>query len=365
MSAETLSLNIEKKLPGFTLELSQSITLDGATAVFGPSGAGKTTLMRLIAGFEAPDYGRIALGTDVWFDADDNINLAPHKRPVGYMFQDARLFPHLSVLGNLNYADKRTANEQVAYTLDDVAKAFAITPLLYRRIETLSGGERQRVALARTLLSRPKLLLLDEPLAALDRQRKNDILPYLKDLPSRFGVPAIFISHDIDEVSQLADRVLVMAAGRMQAYGAAAPVISNLDLEPLTGKHDVGSLLEGSVAEHDTRLHLTRVAIGDASLTLPLNLALVPGSVLRLRIRAQDVAIATSQPRDISIRNVVPGKIAGIKSDPQSAYAEANIDIGHAELRAQITRAALEALKLEKGANVFALVKSVSIDGRF
>jgi molybdate transport system ATP-binding protein len=365
MSAETLSLNIEKKLSVFTIEVSQILTLEGTTAIFGPSGAGKTTLMRLIAGFEPPDTGRIALGKDVWFDANAKISMPPHARPAGYMFQDTRLFPHLSVIGNLDFADKRSAGYESKYTLNDIAEAFAITSLLDRRIETLSGGERQRVALARTLLARPKLLLLDEPLAALDRQRKNDILPYLKNLPSRFGVPTIFISHDIEEVSQLADHVLVMMAGRVQAYGPAPRVISNLDLEPLTGRHEASTLLEGKVAEHDQRLHLTHIAVGDASLALPLIEALATGSAQRLRIRAQDVAIATSEPHDISIRNVIPGKISDIKSDAQSAYAEAIIDIGHAQLRAQITRAALEALKLEKGVNIFALIKSVSIDGNF
>lgn len=365
MSADTLSLDIEAKLPNFALSLSQRLALNGATAVFGPSGAGKTTLMRLIAGFDAPDRGRIALGNDVWFDADKKLNAPAWARPVGYMFQDARLFPHLSVRGNLNYADKRSSGYEQRYSTENIVDAFALAPLLDRRVQHLSGGERQRAALARTLLARPKLLLLDEPLAALDRKRKNEILPYLKDLPSRFGVPTFFISHDIEEVSELADSVLVLSEGRVQAYGAATSVISNLDLEPLTGRHEKSTLLEGVVADHDLRLHLTHIQAGGASIALPMNRTLSKDATVRLRIRAQDVAIATSEPHHISIRNVIPGKISEIVQDEQSPYVEVVIDISSAQLRAQITRAALEALNLKPGAPVFALIKSVSIDGRF
>ncbi|WDI31742.1 molybdenum ABC transporter ATP-binding protein [Hyphococcus flavus] len=363
MSDETLSIDIEKKLSGFTLLVKRALPLAGATAVFGPSGAGKTMLMRLIAGFEPPDKGRIKMGGTVWCDADKKICLAPHVRPVGYMFQEGRLFSHLSVRGNLNYAEKRNTSHEKGYTQNDIINSFALSSLLERRIQTLSGGERQRVALARTLLSRPKLLLLDEPLAALDRKRKNEILPYLKDLPAKFGVPTIFISHDIEEVSQLADQVLVLLNGRVQEYDSALKVISNLDLEPLTGHHESSALLEGVVSGHDQRLLLTRVSIGDASLTLPINADLAAGSTIRLRIKAQDVAIATSEPHDISIRNVIPGKIRSLQASDQSPYVETLIDIGHAQLRAQITQAATEALNLEDGKSVFALIKSVRIDG--
>ncbi|WP_425409470.1 molybdenum ABC transporter ATP-binding protein [Hyphococcus sp.] len=363
MSAEELTLQIETRDREFAVNISQTMPLAGVTAVFGPSGAGKTTLMRMIAGFDTPDAGRIALDGDVWFDADKNIKRAAWSRPVGYMFQDGRLFPHLTVRGNLQYADKRSAAGNTNYTFEEIVNGFDLSPLLDRRIQSLSGGERQRAALARTLLVRPQLLLLDEPLAALDRKRKTEILPYIKRLSSDFGAPTIFISHDIEEVSHLADRVMVLANGGVQQYGTAPDIVSGLDLEPLTGRHENVTLLEATIAAHDTRLRLTRVSVGEALVSLPMTSALAVGSNIRLRIRAQDVAIATAEPQHVSIRNVIPGKITEISTTGASPYADVLIDIKSAQLRAQITRSAMEALMLEVGKPVFALVKSVSIDG--
>jgi len=259
MSAESLSIRVQLAFPGFELDVDERLSLDGVTAVFGPSGSGKSTLLRAVAGFETPRAGRIAAADQLWFDSRSGTDLPPHRRPVGFLFQDARLFAHLDVAGNLAFADKRSRRGQRAFDLDEVVAAFDLEPLLKRPAAALSGGEKQRVALARTLLARPKLLLLDEPLSALDRERKAEILPYLEQIPKRFSVPALYVSHAIDEVTRVADDVLVLAAGRVRAYGPAEPIVERLDLEPLTGRFEAGVLLHGRVAAHDSRLALTHV----------------------------------------------------------------------------------------------------------
>ncbi len=364
MSAETLSLDIQATLSEFDFNVSETLTLDGATAIFGPSGAGKTMLMRLIAGFEQPRTGRISMGDSVWFDAEANLSLPAWARPVGYMFQDARLFSHLNVRGNLTYADTRSSRANQAFHMDEIIHAFDLAPLLYRRTHDLSGGERQRAALARTLLSRPSLLLLDEPLAALDRTRKNAILPYLKNLPERFGIPTLFVSHDIEEVSQLADHIVLLNSGTVEAYGGTTDIVSRMNLEPLTGRYDASTLLDAIISSHDRRLHLTFVQFGGATISLPLNERLQLGERVRLLIRAQDVALATEEPHHISIRNALAGIIHDLSTADNSPFAEVVIDIQSTFLRARITRAALEDLNLSAGMAVYALIKSVTFDSR-
>ena len=361
MSAE-LKLDIKKSYPGFDLGVSEVLPLGGVTAIFGPSGSGKTTLLRLIAGFETPDNGSIKIGGTLW-------DGPAHKRPVGYMFQNGRLFEHLTVGGNLAFADKRSRGGAAKYSFDDVVAGFDLGPLMNRRPASLSGGERQRAALARTLLARPKLLLLDEPLAALDRSRKREILPFLEDLPKRFGLPCLYVSHDIEEVSRLADNILVLSKGRVEAYGQASDIIGRLDLEPLTGRFEAGSLLTGVVIHQDSRLSLTRVKLGEAVITMPINKRLSVGDIIRLRIRARDVAIATSKPENISIRNMLSGVISAVNEDLEGPFASVVIDLGEHSIggqaiRARITRAAIEDLGLKKGQSVYALVKSVSFEGR-
>ncbi len=356
MSVE-LNIDIKKSYSGFDLGVSEILTLDGVTAIFGPSGSGKTTLLRLIAGFETPDSGHIKMDETLW-------DGPAHKRPVGYMFQRGRLFGHLTVGGNLTFADKRSKGGAAKYSFDDVVAGFDLGSLMDRRPGSLSGGERQRAALARTLLTRPKLLLLDEPLAALDRARKREILPFLEDLPKRFEVPCLYVSHDIEEVSCLADNILVLAKGRAAAYGAAVDIIGRLDLEPLTGRFEASSLLEGRVSGYDKRLSLTHIRLGEAVITMPINAKLSTNDTVRLRILARDVAIATSKPENISIRNILSGKINEIIEDKEGPFAEAVIDLGGQFLRSRITRAAAEDLRLKTGQSVYALVKSVSFEGR-
>ena len=367
MSAETLELRVAARRPGFDLAVDERLALEGGvTALFGPNGAGKTTLLRAIAGFVTPAAGRIALDGDVWFDDAARVDVAPHRRPVGFMFQDARLFAHLDVAGNLAYAERRARRRAGRAALDReaVVAALDLEPLLARRVATLSGGERQRVALGRTLLARPRLLLLDEPLASLDRERKAEILPYLEELPRRFGVPAIYVSHAVDEVARLAARVALIAEGRVRAHGPTAAVFERVELEPLTGRFEAGAVVEARVVAHDRRLALTSVELDGETLTLPLEPHLAPGDRVRLRIRARDVAIATARPERISIRNVLPATVGEIAASPDTAFAEVQLKLRTTRLQARLTRASVEELGLTSGLAVFALIKSVSFDRR-
>ncbi|MEM6534628.1 MAG: molybdenum ABC transporter ATP-binding protein [Pseudomonadota bacterium] len=362
MSDRALSLDIEAPFGALTLRLAERLPLAGTLAVFGPSGAGKTSLLRLIAGLERPARGTIRFGDTVW--ADEQTFVPAHKRGVGYMFQTARLFSHLSVRGNLRFAEKRAPGPG-QYTVADLVDAFDLRLLLDRDPATLSGGERQRVALARTLASQPDLLLLDEPLSALDEARKRDILPFLEDLPARFGVPTLIVTHDIDEVARLADSMLVLNDGAVSARGDVETVVNGHGLEPMTGRYETSTLLTTRVSHHDPRLSATYVDLGGARLSLPLAEKLAIGADLRIRIRARDVAIATARPEGLSIQNMLAGTVSQIEDDGAGAVrADIRLESGDL-LSARITRAAVEALELTPGLSVFALIKSVSFDGRF
>ena len=364
MSADTLTLEVQLAFDRFGLDVSDEIDLAGVTALFGPSGGGKSTLLRCIAGFETPHAGRIVCGGDPWFDASKGIDLAPHRRPVGTMFQDTRLFPHLDVGGNLDYADRRRGRDGQGPERADVVAALDLESLQERRTGSLSGGERQRVALARTLLRGPRLLLLDEPLAALDRHRKADILPYLENLQRQFGIPTLYVSHDVDEIVELSERALLLVDGRVQFHGPIAEAVENLELQTLDGRFDAGVLLDGTIAGHDARLRVTYVDIGGGNLTMPLADRLPEGATIRLRVRARDVAIATRKPEGISIRNILPGTLAALDGEPDRGFVSALVATGSARIRAHLTLAAVEDLDLAVGQTVYALVKSVSFDRR-
>ena len=362
MSAEVLSVRLQLGFPGFELDIAEDIALAGVTAVFGPSGSGKSTLLRTIAGFDRPRSGRIACGADTWFDGVAGIDVAPHRRAVGFMFQDTRLFAHLDVAGNVAFAERRRRPAHRHLERADVVAALDLAPLLERRVDALSGGERQRVALARTLLSGPRVLLLDEPLTALDRERKAEILPYLENLPRTFGIPTLYVSHDIDEIAHLADRALVLAGGRTQMHDSVAAAVERLDLQTVAGRFDAGVLVEGRIARHDTRLRATFVELDGDTLTMPLVEHLPLGDRIRLRIRARDVAVAIREPEGLSIRNVFAGRLASLTADPQTGFVDALVETRGGRIRARLTRAAVEDLALTAGMPVFALVKSVTFD---
>lgn len=364
MSADVLSINVQLAFPGFALDVRADLPPRGVTALFGPSGSGKSTLLRMIAGFQRPDNGQISLGGQRWFDAVQRLDVPAHRRPVGFMFQQPLLFGHLDVAGNLRFAERRRAAGAHPIRYADVVEALDLAALLHRRVQALSGGERQRVALGRTLLSAPSLMLLDEPLSGLDRGRKREIIPYLERAFARFDIPALYVSHDLEEVTRIADETLVMAEGRLLAQGPTARIIERLDLQAVTGRFEAGVLLDAVVTGHDERLQLTHVTIGADSLTMPMIDRLAPGDAVHLRVRARDVSLATQRPEGLSIRNILAGTISAIALEPQTAFAEVTVQLAGAHLRARITRAAVEELGLHNGQNVFALVKSVSFDRR-
>ena len=362
-----LEVDVQVAFEGFDLQVEQAIPASGVTAVFGPSGSGKTTLLRSLLGFERGSRGRISLNGDVWLDSEAGVVVPPHRRPVGCTFQDGRLFPHLDVEGNLGYADRRSApatGVAAGITCDDVVDALDLEPLLDRRPGTLSGGERQRAALGRALLSRPRLLLLDEPLSALDRRRKAEIMPYLLALHPRFGIPTLYVSHAVDEVALLADRVLVLAEGRVQAFGGTVEVLEQLDLAPLTERFRAAAVLEARVSAHDDEYRLTWLDLEGQRLSVPRIEHLAVGESARLLVRSRDVSLATKRPSPTSIRNVLSGVLVSLQQDESTAFAEATVDLGSHRLRARITRASAAELGLAVGSPVFALLKSVSLDTR-
>ncbi|MEI4233682.1 molybdenum ABC transporter ATP-binding protein [Roseovarius sp. D22-M7] len=354
-----LSVDVRVSYPEFELAVTQAFPGTGISGLFGPSGCGKSTLLRVIAGFERSATGRVSFGDEVWLNGRSRV--APHLRGVGHVFQDARLFPHLSARGNLDYADKRAGRVPARYSFDDVVNVLDLAPLFARRAHQLSGGERQRVAIGRTLLARPRLLLMDEPLAALDTRRKGEILPYIARLPTAFGIPIIYVTHALEEVTQLCDRIVALSDGRVVAAGGVAETLERLDLADVQGRFEAGSVLTGHVAGQDTALHLTRVDLGVAALEVP-QIGLDTGAELRLRVRARDVSLARTRPDGLSIRNVLPAHVLRIAPEPETAFAEVLLDLGGQHLRARITRAAVQDLGLVKGAPTFALIKSVAFD---
>jgi len=357
-----LCIDLALRYPQFELDVRLDENIDSITVLFGPSGSGKSALLRCIAGLEPAARGEIALSGDLWLDSKRDHAVAAHSRGVGMVFQDARLFTHLSVHGNLHYAERRAravAAPRIEFA--QVVAALDLATLLPRKPATLSGGERQRVALGRALLTRPRLLLLDEPLSALDVARKDEILPYLERLPAVFGIPALYVTHDLDEAVRLASRMIVLRNGRVVTSGAVQDVLERPETQAVTGRFEAGVVLTTRVLAHDAGYCLTQLDVQGQHIVVP-QVDAAPGAELRIRIRARDVALATRRPEGSSIRNVLAGVLSEVRSDPASAFAETVVEIGAARLRARVTRAAVDELGLAPGASVFALVKSIALD---
>lgn len=355
-----LAFDVNVAFGAFALDMADAIPLTGITAMFGHSGSGKSTLLRIIAGLETRARGMVTFDGTPWQTPDARTLLPPHQRDIGYVFQDARLFPHLDVAGNLRFADKRARNGNGAPSYDTVVDALDLGPLLARATPTLSGGERQRVALARALLTRPRLVLMDEPLASIDGRRKREIMPYIERLPTAFGIPAIYVTHSIDEVAALADRVLLVSEGRRVASGPITDMLSRLDLFPLTGRFEAGAIVACKITAHDSADGLTEVAFDGGTLTVPL-LDMAVGADFRLRIRARDVILSTSPPGDISANNVVAGIVSALREDA-GAFVDVQLQCGATTLLARVTHRSVRRLGLREGARVFAIVKSTTID---
>lgn len=328
----------------------------GLTALFGRSGSGKSTLVDIIGGLIRPTRGRVAVDGQVLVDTDHRLFVPKHRRRIGYVFQDSRLFPHLSVRHNLLYGRWFARHGGGGSgDLASVVELLGIGALLDRRPDSLSGGERQRVAIGRALLAHPRLLLMDEPLASLDEARRAEILPYIERLRDEAGVPIIYVSHSVAEVARLATTVVILSEGRVTAVG---PV---LDILPLADAGDAGSVLDATVARHDETFQLTVLASAAGELQVP-RLAAPVGSPVRAYIRARDVMISLRAPEEISALNVLSGRIAAIVPNPNGAQADVRLDCNGAILMARLTAKSVQRLALAPGRPVFAVIKSVSFE---
>jgi molybdate transport system ATP-binding protein len=354
----TLSLNVALERSGFALDVRLELPLAGTTALFGPSGSGKTTLLRVIAGLERLARGTIVFDGETWQSHD--VHVPAHRRRVGYVFQDGRLFPHLTVEQNLKFGLARAARgaTRPALEWDATVAALDLEPLLPRRTPSLSGGEQQRVAIARALLANPRLLLMDEPLSSLDAARKREILPHIEQLPKTFGVPVLYVTHNVDEVVRLAEDMVLLSAGRIGAHGGVAEIFERLDLVPLTGGIEAGAVLNGTVTSNERGVATLRV--GRQQLRVVMAPAPI-GTTRRIRIHARDVAIATARPQQLSIRNVLNARILGIET-AHGMNVELLLDVDGEHLRSRITRDAMDELELSVGREVFALIKSVALE---
>ncbi len=344
---------------GFTLDVAFALPERGVSALFGPSGCGKTSVLRALAGLERA-AGRVAFGSEVWQDDTQGLFVPTHRRAIGYVIQEAALFPHLDVQRNLAYGLKRVPEAQRRIALDRAVDLLGIGALMARRPDTLSGGERQRVAIARALATSPRLLLLDEPLAALDVRRKAEVLPYLDRLHEELGLPVIYVSHSIDEVARLADRLVLMEAGRVLAEGALPDMLARLDL-PVAFGDDAGVVLDATVGQRDEAWHLARLDVEEHCRIWARDLGLPLGRRVRLRVLARDVSLTRTPQTGTSIGNQLRGMIEAIADDAHPALALVRVRVGGAPIVARLTRRAAHALELAPGLPVWAQVKTVAL----
>jgi molybdate transport system ATP-binding protein len=354
----SIEARFQQSFPGFTLDVDLTLPGRGVTALFGPSGCGKSTLLRCIAGLNAAPSGRCVVNGEVWQDGAQA--LPTHRRPLGYVFQEPQLFAHLSVSANLQYGRKRTAGAAQQVEWNRAIELLGIGHLLERRTAGLSGGERQRIAIARALLTSPRLLLMDEPLAALDLARKNEFMPYLERLHRELDVPVIYVSHAPDEVARLADHIVAMEAGRALASGPLAEVLSRVDL-PIRLGEDAGVVLEGVVVERDVVWSLARVAFPGGCLWVRDG-GQEKGAPVRIRILARDVSLALSPATDTSLLNSLPVVVDQLVDDSHPALALCRLRVGaSSSLLARLTRRSAAALDLQPGQAVWAQIKAVAL----
>jgi len=353
----SLSVDIGHGFGGFSLEAAFEAP-EGVTALFGRSGAGKTTLVNAVAGLLRPECGRIVLGERVLFDSAAGVCLRPHERRIGYVFQEGRLFPHMSVARNLSYPARVSGRKVDPAETARVVEMLGIGPLMERRPGALSGGEKQRVALGRALLSAPEMLLMDEPLAALDAERKGEILPYIERLRDEMRLPILYVSHALDEVARLATTVVLLADGRVVKAGSAEALFADPDLAPRFGLREAGALLTGEVVMHHPD-GLTELRVSGGVLYLP-GIEAAPGTRLRIRIEAQDVILSRDRPEGLSALNILPAVVEAVKHG-EGPGVIVQLRIGADLVLARLTRRSAEALELAPGRACHAIVKSVAV----
>ncbi|MEO7775449.1 MAG: molybdenum ABC transporter ATP-binding protein [Steroidobacteraceae bacterium] len=356
-----LSVAVQSRRGMFELDVGFSMNEPGVLAIFGRSGCGKTTLVNVIAGLITAQRAQVTLAGERWVDSDAGVNLPPERRRIGYVFQEPRLFPHMSVRGNLLYGANRAPSGEdakaVSIGFDEALQLLGLEPLMQRRPAQLSGGERQRVALGRALLSRPRLLLLDEPLASLDAARREEVLPYLEKLRER-RIPMLYVSHQFDELLRLATQVIVLEKGRIVAEGDVAQVSRAPALRAIVGPDAIGAVIEGEVLEADPRSGAATLRVGAGVLHV-IDAHAVVGARVRVQLLARDLILATIEPRGLSVRNSLRGIVQDIVHEPDADLVE--VQVGEYKVLARITQAATAALSLQAGSNVWVLVKAVSL----
>ena len=356
-----IDVDIEQRLGAFHLDVSFSVEAP-ILGLFGRSGSGKTSVINAIAGIVRPERGSIRINDAVLYDAQRRIDLPPEARRVGYVFQDALLFPHMDVESNLTYGQR--LHKPADRFIDEarVVELLGLGDLKHRKPRTLSGGERQRVAIGRALLAQPRILLMDEPLASLDAPRKTEILDYIERLRDELAIPIVYVSHSVAEMTRLADTVVVLAEGKCLAVGAVDEVIGRLGLEPALDHDDAGSVLDTHVAAHDPEDRLTTLAFDGGELMVP-HLDAAVGDRVRATVRARDVSLALERPANVSILNVLAAMVVAIDEEA-GPLVEVRLAVGAATLVARITRRSSRQLGIRPGQQLYALVKAVSFDRR-
>ncbi|HYG43934.1 MAG TPA: molybdenum ABC transporter ATP-binding protein [Bordetella sp.] len=349
--------------PDFSLDLDLQLPGHGVTALYGHSGSGKTTCLRCVAGLAPVARGYLCVNGEVWLDTTGGVDVPTHRRPLGYVFQEASLFPHLTVLRNLQFGMKRVPAGERRVDLDQAAELLGIAHLLQRMPAGLSGGERQRVGMARALLTSPRLLLMDEPLASLDMARKQEILPYLERLHGELDIPVLYVSHAPQEVARLADHLVLLENGRATASGPIGQMLSRLDL-PLARDDEASVVVEGAVADFDPAYRLMSVRLpGSTACLRMVHGALPSGHPARLAIKARDVSLALAHPRDSSIVNVIPVRVLDMTPADNPDHILVRLDADGTPLLARITRYSRDQLKLSPGTHAWAQIKAVSVLG--
>ncbi|MEP7454984.1 molybdenum ABC transporter ATP-binding protein [Phyllobacterium sp. SB3] len=355
-----LIFEARRKLGAFQLDAAFNSD-GGVTALFGASGSGKTSVIRMLTGLSRPDEGRIIFDDDVIVDTVRGIFVPKHKRRFGVVFQDARLFPHLSVRQNLNYGRwfvPKSKRDSFAPIVDLLGLNF----LLDRRPGNLSGGEKQRVAIGRALLSSPRLLLMDEPLAALDETRKAEILPYLEALRDKMNIPIIYVSHSVTEVARLADKVIVMDNGAVAMAGAVTDVLNQPSISMVHSRREAGTLIEGKVIHHDAKHRLTTIGF-ESSQFFVHGPEVAEGKTVRMYVLAKDVMLSTVYPQSVSALNILEGKIAAILTNAEGTV-DIQIDCQGAALLSRITTLSRDRMMLREGMTIYAIIKTVALEPR-
>ena len=343
----------------FTLDVDLQLPSNGITVLFGASGSGKTSVLRCVAGLENARDARVLVAGEVWQDEAAGIFLPTHRRALGYVFQEASLFEHLDVRGNLHYGRRRRHSREAARTLEAAVDLLGIGQLLDRNVSQLSGGERQRVAIARALATAPRLLLLDEPMAALDAARKHEIMPWLEKLRAELSLPMLYVTHSVDELTRLADHVVVLERGQVKAAGPVEHVLADAGVASIAGE-DAGVLLQGTVAERSQAWQLARVDFDHGTLWLRDG-GIPVGGRAKMRVLARDVSLTGAEPSHTSILNHFPCIVESISDDLHASQVLVRVRCGEAVLLAQVTRRAMAALDLRVGSAAWAQVKSVAV----